>query len=320
MAGRFDNVNSFPKSVSIKISNDEHGYLGRECPNKDCEGYFKIRPSTSKRAAGTNLHCAYCGHSAQMDHFWTKAQIAFAKSMAFRMFTEAVHKDLKSFEFEHKPKGMLGIGISLKVNPSLPAPIRHYREEALETAVTCESCGLDYAVFGVFAFCPDCASHNSLVILKGNIELIEKQLELAKSLSDKALSSHLIEDALENCVSSFDGFAREVAKLNASKASDPEKTKIMSFQNLERASRSLSALFGIDLKSGISAADWRSAQIAFMKRHLIAHKSGVVDQQYLNETGDPAELLGRRLQVSASDVQSLSKEILNLGIHFSKSF
>jgi hypothetical protein len=239
--------------------------------------------------------------------------------MAFRMFAEAVHKDLISFEFEHKPKGLLGIGISLKVNPGQPVPIRYYREAALETAVTCESCGLDYAVFGVFAFCPDCASHNSLVILKGNIALIEKQLELAKTLSDKALSSHLIEDALENCVSSFDGFAREVARLNASKAADPEKAKAMSFQNLERANRSLSALFGIDLKSNIPADDWRSAQIAFMKRHLIAHKAGVVDQQYLNETGDSTELLGRRVHVSVSDVQSLSKQILNLGTHFSKS-
>jgi hypothetical protein len=39
-----------------------------------------------------------------------------------------------------------------------------------ETALTCERCTLQYTIYGVFAFCPDCAAHNSLQILKKNFE------------------------------------------------------------------------------------------------------------------------------------------------------
>lgn len=302
MTGSFRNIERFPKSMSIDIPLDADGYLGRECPQKDCEGYFKIRPTTSKRAEGGSLHCAYCGHCGRMDSFWSKAQIEYAKSIALRMFTDALHKDLKSFEFEHKPQGLLGIGISLKVEPHRPVLIRHYQEESLETAVACENCGLEYSVFGVFAFCPDCGSHNSTAILKANMVLVAKQVALAKTLDDNALVAHLIEDALENCVSSFDGFGRELARLHSGQSSDPEKAKCMSFQNLERAARSVSTLFGVDLKSGLRSADWQTTHIAFMRRHLIAHKSGVIDQQYLKATGESASLLGRRVRIDAAQV------------------
>jgi len=30
----------------ISLPLDEEGYLGRECPNTDCERYFKIKPGT----------------------------------------------------------------------------------------------------------------------------------------------------------------------------------------------------------------------------------------------------------------------------------
>lgn len=76
---------------------------------------------------GKNLpcHCPYCGHSAAHDHFWTKEQIEYAKSLATRKITESIHIDLKKMEFDHKPKGAFGIGLSLKVKPGRgPALVR----------------------------------------------------------------------------------------------------------------------------------------------------------------------------------------------------
>jgi hypothetical protein len=39
-----------------------------------------------------------------------------------RRVTDTLTKDLKSLEFEHTPKGPLGIGISMKLKPSAAAP------------------------------------------------------------------------------------------------------------------------------------------------------------------------------------------------------
>ena len=39
------------------------------------------------------------------------------------------------------------------------------------------------------------------------------------------------------------------------------------------------------------------------KRHLLAHRMGVIDDAYLEATGDNRALLGRRISVSTDEVQ-----------------
>jgi hypothetical protein len=51
--------------------------------------------------------------------------------------------------------------------------------------------------------------------------LTQKQLDLACTLADSDLKRHLIEDALENCVSAFDGFGRQTCQIRAQKSVDP---------------------------------------------------------------------------------------------------
>jgi hypothetical protein len=217
-------------------------------------------------------------------------------------------------EFDIKPpRGSLGIGISMKLEPGTPIPLKRYRERTLETHVCCGNCTLDYAVYGVFAFCPDCGAHNSLQILQKNIDLVKKQLSLAEAQTDADFKRHLFEDALENCVSSFDGFARETCRVRACRSRDVGKCTNMSFQNLGRAAGKVAVLFGVDIKESISEADWKFAHIAFVRRHVIAHRGGVIDEQYLEETDEPTHLRGRRVVVAGGDISRLSEIILKLG-------
>jgi hypothetical protein len=166
-----------------------------------------------------------------------------------RRITDALHKDLKKLEFDHKPKGAaFGIGISMKVKPDCPTPIHHYREKQLETEVICVNCTLRYSVYGVFAFCPDCGQHNSLQILDKNLEVVGKILDLAAG-AEKVLAEKLIENALEDCVSAFDGFGRELCRLHANRARNAAKVEKMSFQNLDGAKANVLDAFGIDLSA-----------------------------------------------------------------------
>jgi hypothetical protein len=298
MSFEFTNLRRLGDQVNVSIPTDPEGYMGRECPSADCEGYFKVKPATGLSGTDLPCHCPYCGQKDSTQRFCTKEQIEYAKSVLLREVASAIFSDLKKLEFNHKPRGPFGLGISMTVKEGAPIPIRHYREKELETKVICAGCLLEYSVFGVFAYCPDCGVHNSLQILQKNIGLTQRQLQLSETVTDVDLKHHLVEDALENCVSAFDGFAREACRVRADKSANPSECATLSFQNLPRGAGRLRALFGIELSEAVEPSEWTFAHVAFMQRHLLAHKSGVIDQRYLDETGQSPSLLGRRLNVS----------------------
>jgi len=306
---------TFPKQVSVSFMTDEDGYLGRECPNKDCEGYFKIKLGTGLTGKDLPCHCPYCGHSAGQDQFFTTDQIEYVKSVALRTVTDALHKDLKKLEFNRPAKGTFGIGISLTIKQGRPVPIRYYREKRLETSVVCEGCTHHYAIYGLFGFCPDCGAHNSFQILAKNLDLVVKQLDLASAVEDENLRRHLTEDALENCVSAFDGFGRETCRIRAHRSTNPAKASSVSFQNPKRFAERLVELFGVDVdvRNLTSASDWATIHKGSMKRHVLAHRSGVVDAQYVDETSDPSAITGRRVPLQESEVRELAELLRSLG-------
>src|SRR5260221_9739383 len=286
------NLDRLGNQVSVPIKTDDDGYLGRECPVKECLGYFKITPGTGIKGPAP-CHCPYCGHSGDQNTFWTQEQLDYARSVVIRKVTDALHQDLKSLEFDHRPKpGTFGIGISLKVKPGTPHPIKYSREKRLETEVVCDSCTLRYAIYGVFGWCPDCGVHNSIRILMKNLELAKKELALAESV-DKELADHLFGDALENVVSAFDGFGREICE---------RKGADIQFQNLVGARRRMLERFAFDFADVLAPDDWESVCRVFQKRHLLAHKMGGVDENYLKRANDSRATLGRKISVDRDEV------------------
>ena len=295
--------------VSITLPPDEKGMVGRECP--ECELVFNIKPGTGLKGEDLSCHCAYCGHVAAHDQFFTKAQIEYAKSIAMRHVTDQLHRQLKRLEFNHPPRGPFGIGISMKVT-TRPYPIRYYGERELETEVVCDECTLRYSIYGAFAFCPDCGSHNSLTILTKNLELTDKMLVLAAG-QGRDLAEQLIGDALENVVSGFDGFGRKLCRVAAPKATNPVEAEDMRFQNLTGARTRMQKLFAIDMTALVTANEWVFACRCFQKRHLLAHKLGVVDDDYLQATNDPAAVVGRTVRIGPDEVKRLCAVMLQVG-------
>jgi len=302
---------------SISIPCDDDGLMGRECPVSECEGYFKIQPGTGLKGEGLPCHCPYCGHEDEMAKFHTRAQVEYAKSMVLNKVTGAIIKDLKSMEFNHRPKGGFGIGISMKVS-GRPMPIRYYREKQLETEVVCTQCSLRYMIYGVFGYCPDCGTHNTVQILNANLQLIEKVLGVA-DVQELNVAQSLIQNGLEDCVSAFDGFGRELCRVRAKMASEPAKAAKLSFQNLEGARKNLLALFNIKLDENLTEGEWNAAVRSFQKRHLFSHKMGVADDDYVHKSGDLKAVAGRKIGVDANEVRELIRIIEKLGKSLSDS-
>jgi hypothetical protein len=296
----------FPSRISLEVSlpKDEAGMIGRECPVSACLGYFKIKPGTGLTGDGLPCYCPYCGHAGPQNTFHTTDQIEYGKSVGIRKITDMLVGEMKrSLERAIPARGPFGIGLSIKVERGTPRPIRHYREKELETNVACSVCTLEYAIYGVFGFCPDCGVHNSLQILQKNLELARKEIDLAATVDTDEMREHLIGDALENVVSSFDGFGREFAARHATKASSPSQASKMSFQNLQTADDKLNELFGFRLSASVPADQWSLAIRSFQKRHLLAHKMGVVDDKYIAATNDSTAVAGRRVQIMTDEVK-----------------
>ena len=311
------NLERLGSKFSVSITPDEEGFIGRECPVAECESYFKLQPGTGLTGKDIPLHCPYCGHEDAPDKFFTQAQIEYAKSIVLSQITGALIKDLKTLEFNHRPSGGFGIGISMKVSGQ-PTPVRHYREQQLETEVVCDTCTLRYMIYGVFGFCPDCGTHNSLQILGKNLELVDKMLAVAEA-QESAVAQVLIENALEDCVSSFDGFGRETCRVFSLRAATPEKAAEIRFQNMAGARQRVREQFGVDFADGLADSEWALVIRCFQKRHLLAHKMGVVDEEYIQATSDHAAVLGRKSQVDSIEVRALVAVLHTLGEQLSAS-
>ena len=66
-----NNLERLSNQVTVRMKADEEAYFGRECPVKECLGYFKITPGTGIKCPAP-CHCPYCGHTEEHVTFWTQ--------------------------------------------------------------------------------------------------------------------------------------------------------------------------------------------------------------------------------------------------------
>lgn len=316
----FRHLRRLEEGIKVSIPTDENGLTGRECPNPECLGVFKIKLGTGlKEEEGKELpcHCPYCGHVAPQDNFWTQEQLDYIRSIAMNEVTQALKGLTQEWDQDLRQStrnSFIKLSMEFKGGHH---PIRYYQEKQLETHVICDVCTLEYSIYGVFAFCPDCGTHNSLQILRKNFELVEKEIALAQSTDDKELAKRLIEDGLENAVSAFDGFGRASCSAFSEKATNKEQAKEVTFQNIANAKNRTQVLYSFDLAESLNDNQWVFIVRSFQKRHLLAHTMGVIDEDYIKKASDPSAIAGRKISIESDEVKQLIQllEIVGNNLH-----
>jgi rubrerythrin len=313
----FDNLKRLEQGFKVSFPTDEKGLTGRECPNPECLGYFKVKFGTGLKGKNLPCHCPYCGHVAAHDHFWTKEQIGYARSIIENEVSKALKADTQQWDRNLRQStrnSFIKLSVDFKSNSR---PIQYYREKNLETTVICENCTLEYAVYGPYAFCPDCGVHNSLQILTSNFVLAEKEVEIAKTISVEGLGKQLIEDAFENLISSFDAFGKTICRAYASKSTNTSQAETISFQNIKSARDWFLKLFGFDFASRISVDEWEFVYLCFQKRHLLAHCNGIVDSEYILKTKDNTYKMGQRINIPEGLIYDLVPLLISMSAEMS---
>ena len=287
---------------------DKNLLTGRQCPSKDCEGYFKIRFGTGVKEEGYDkCFCPYCGYEGKQNQFFTKDQVAHIKSIAVKEIEKMIGAEIKKWD-RNLQQSTRNSFIKLRVNyKSSNRPIYYYSEQELETNLICENCGLEYAVFGKFSYCPDCGVDNTLQILSGNLDLIRKLIERGKSEEDQEFQEFLFSNALEDLVSTFDSFGRNCVRLFTRNTSLSGLD--ISFQNIVMARKKIIEKFGFDFMNGLTNEEINQVVKNLQKRHLITHNDCVIDDTYIKVTKDSEAVVGRKIDLLPSDIEKMITSI-----------
>lgn len=295
--------------IPVNIPLDDRGMLGRECLT--CERYFKLKPGTGLRT--DYCHCPYCEYEGNMDTFWTPAQLEYMQSVALNYaFTNIVKPSLdkltKSFkDLERETRHNSFFKVTVKGLPMhFSVPIQYYSEKDLETNMTCDSCGLVFSVYGVFARCPDCKDFNAFAIFEKSIGITKKQFDILTQEGVPAeVKANSLGFVLAGCVSAFDGLGKELRRRRADVY--PPKPKNI-FQNLFLLNESLSGVFEN------SHSNFQFMLKMFQVRHLYEHNMGVIDEDFAMKIPGHQANIGRKYVLDRNEISAFIDGMFELGI------
>lgn len=298
-------------SFRISIPLDDHGYLGRECP--DCEQLFRILGDDYEALPDdVRLWCVYCGNVDDPTEFVTSQQMERALRVAgdvgVQMVGEALDEAFGSLAGRHQ-HGLLRI--TYRSQPFFPDPLPGITEEEMIRERSCGSCGLHYAVFGEHRFCPVCgpltasvAAQDALAAEEGRLAVLELIPETARgALREQGVYDRAYVDVVKSVVGVIEALARAEFTRRVVNASEALRGRGGSvFQRLEDVADLFRDHLGVDLRTGMGD-DWQSLLVLWAGRHLHTHRDGLIDQRYLSAATDSAQRVGQRLRISEADAR-----------------
>lgn len=296
--------------VHVTLPVDDEGMIGRQCPS--CHQYFKLKPGTGLQDITTTA-CPYCEYRTDTRDFATDAQMEYAKSVAVSQVLGPPLRELQRSlkRLERKSRGSL---IQFKaIGTDIRFPTKYYKEEDLETVVECDNCGLLFAVYGVFASCPDCLRLNPMSMFKNSLEAVRKRLAAMESIpeAEEELRQGLIADSISAGVSAFDGLGKKLRAHH--RDAFPSRPRNL-FQNLRALEEALSSSFGFDLKKATGESEYQQLNYMFQVRHIWIHNFGEVDEDFVKNTGSDESLLGTKVVPSRQEVGDFLDAVEQLGI------
>lgn len=303
--------------LHIPIPTDEDGLVGRECPDSDCApGYFKIKPGTGITEGQTTAYCPYCRFEAEPRDFATQAQKDYALGILKNEAVKGINRTVqKSFGFGSSHKKIFGFGmirLEMSYKPLQLHSVSKPIEEELRRDITCPTCGLAHAVFGLATWCPDCGTDIFLKHVDAEFDVILKALSAVDARKEELgprIAGRDIENALEDTVSVFEAVMKIITRkylLKAGVAQEEVEKRIEkirnSYQNIGAAGDTYRVHTGQDLFIGISIGEIEVLKRTFEKRHPITHNAGVADRKYISRIKS-GESEGREVHVTAQEVE-----------------
>lgn len=307
--------------IKVSVVPDEKGFYDRQCPNPECEFIFKIKlDDWTEKVSNEVVYCPQCGYSSKSDDWNTEFQIERIQEIAVSAVMGWIHDELsntmKTLERETRSNKYCKVTYKPGRRPELlDLPIEQLPN--WETEYTCPKCGVTISTIGNIHFCPCCGLVLSIDTYLDTLATKERQLNSLSEIEDscrptlgedgaRKIRTQIEESTLVELVSGFQSFAEQ---LYLSVANTKPKKNL--FQRIKNGSEAFESLIGVSYET-IIGDDIRFMQLMFQRRHLLEHKNGIVDEDYLRKAGDANARLGQRIIVRDSDLIDFIKVLRTL--------
>lgn len=317
--------------IQIDMELDENGYFDRKCPSGDCGAIFKVKFEDWRNLVrDEEVFCPICRHDEKATEWNTPEQLEYIKNYAVshiqNELAPAFEADAKAFNRSQNSNSFIKLSLTYKPgNISIPIPASAL--EIMTQEYQCENCGCRYASIGGAFFCPACGNNSVFDSFSNTLDTVLKTLNaipairstLESSLDKNAAEDsvrHIYENSLVKIVSSFQKYA-EACFHKLSNATSFKIRKNL-FQNLKESDAIWRDATGVGYTDLIDGPEYSQLSLYFQQRHLLAHLDGLVDQSYIDKSGDNRFDVGQRLVVSESGVVDLAEIIGKLSIELRK--
>jgi hypothetical protein len=293
-------------SVLTFIQSDEQGMWGRNCPH--CEKYFR-----TNHVMGITC-CPYCSKGESGLAFVSKEQ---------REYIRASYDAFARARLEKKNTSLDIADITDKT------PAWHYSEERQQTHFTCatKDCRAQTDILGEYGYCPRCSHTNAGKLFSENMDKMLARLEEVKNtVTDRRERGVVWEDMTVKTLSAFEHLAKHLrAKLLCFPMTAKRRRNLegLNFQKPLEANDSLMQWFDIGMLiwpgnamtpgRTVPQADVPFIKKMIQKRHILMHNGGIVDQDYLDLSGDTQARLSERIELRSNEAKRFIECVQMMG-------
>jgi len=300
------------RQVSVPLQGDAEGYLDRECPAQECQFDFKIFGEDWTNIVRTEeVFCPFCGHTAPADQWHTQEQVEAAKKAVVAQLqgriNTAMKRDADQWNRRQRPDSFLRMTMKVNSRPQqvfLPP----MAAEPMRLKIACPACTCRYAVIGAAFFCPACGHNAADLMFTQSICAIRNALDaltgLRAAIPDRDIAETtvrlIIENGLQNAITAFQRYAEALYATRFPTLPAPRRN---AFQNLGEGSSLWHTASGMQYGDHLATAELNALTRYFQQRHLLAHRQGLVDADYIARSADTSYREGQRLVVREASVR-----------------
>lgn len=309
-----------PRTISVQVALDDKGYYDRVCPSEKCGGYFKVLfDDWKEKVRDECVFCPFCRHEADSGEWNTVEQQRYLEAAAHaemsRLLNGALSRAVRSTPPKRFGGGLLNFSMSLSYRPGHVPPVfpASAREE-LRQDFTCEACGCRYASLGASFFCPACGCNSAVSCFDKTLETVRKTVAALPAMqaavagtadADTAKDAvrQVLEDQFPRLIGAFERLNEALFEKLPNASQFAKRGSV--FQRLDDASAMWQEASGKCYSDFVSAAELNRLKLLFERRHVLSHRQGIVDQKYIDRSGDRGYAMGQRLVVRDGDVLEL---------------
>lgn len=313
--------------IPIDLPLDEKGYLDRRCPHRECRADFKVLfDDWRDKVPDDFAFCPKCGERAEPTEFhtaWQKKHISrVAEAYVANQVNQAFSRAARRTRPVQLSGGLFNISMSVTYKAGrTPVVLPLSADEALRQDFTCGSCGCRYSTVGAAYFCPACGHNSPFNDFELAVGMAVKTVDGMDRLKAAVAEMHdpdvaenferqLLEDQIENVVTGFQRVSEALFGELPTAANFSWDANL--FQRLSDGSELWRRATGKAYDDFLDASEMAVLGTMIQRRHKIGHCQGMVDDRYVEKSGDTSYSVGQRIVTSGHHVRQLASVVSKL--------